>query len=71
MPCFGSLEEGLAERDERVGRKGTGGKRSVKTLMRKKNESTASPRKLKEGEGDMNALTKEKAKGRTGKGMEI
>ena len=59
LPWFGSLEEGLAERDERAGRKeGCWMKRPGKTLARKKNESSASPKKLKEGEGDMNALTK-------------
>ena len=58
LPCFGSLGEGLAEHDERAGRKDAGGKRSAKTLMGKKNESAVSPKKLKEGEGDMNALTK-------------
>ena len=43
----------MREQEERGWRKG-----SAKTLLRKKNESSASPKKLKEGGGDMNTLTK-------------
>ena len=58
LPCFGSLEEGLAERDERAERKALEEKVSEDFAEERKTNPQPHRKSSRKGEGGMTALTR-------------